>query len=112
MEAVTEFAKVWKQRIIPAVILFWLASCSGHEASMADTSCEAKAARNALDSSCVIELARTEIAKHKRLSYSKYSVHFDARENEWVIMAYNESDPPDSHTFVLIGPDGALRSIK
>jgi hypothetical protein len=93
-----------------------LASCDSRTASTPaaanDAMCAAKATQGALDEACAIEIAKGEIARQlKGVHYSKYTARFDTKDRQWVVMAYDENGPPDSHTFLLISPTGKVEQI-
>jgi hypothetical protein len=102
--------------VLVTIIVACFAACGrGSGRSFADScnsSCAAKASRGALDKACVVELAKAEIAKRlKDRHYSKYTAHFDAKYRQWTVVAYNDNDPPDSETYLLISPKGDLLKI-
>jgi hypothetical protein len=43
--------------------------------------------------------------------FAKFKVTSDRERGRWVVMAYNEDDPQDSHTYLLIGPRGSVERI-
>jgi hypothetical protein len=107
------------KHVIPVIIAIvtaaFMASCDGkgtQAPASGDSTCENKASRGALDEACVIEIAKAAILKQvKGVQYSKYTVRFDSQDHHWVVMAYDENGPPDSHTFVLIGPTGTVEDV-
>jgi hypothetical protein len=102
------------------LIFVWVATalgaCNQRQGELTNTglteSCEAKVSRRTLDESCVIELSKREIATRLGSTYTKYSVRFDPVEKLWIVMAYNEDGPPDSHTFLSISTDGQLKDFR
>jgi hypothetical protein len=101
--------------VIAVLILVFaavLSACGQPKGQLAD-SCEAQASRGAMDESCVIEISKREVAT--RLGdtvYTKYSVRFDSTEKLWIVMAYNENGPPDSHVYVSIAPNGEIKDLR
>jgi len=74
--------------------------------------CTRKAEKSSLDESCVIEIARTEIStRFQDANYETYKVRFDNHRRSWIVMAYNESGPPDSHTYLEISSKGQVIAV-
>jgi len=100
---------------IVAVTAALLSACNGKAGSAqtaSNSACENKASRGALDEPCVIEIAKGAILQRvKGVNYSKYTARYDPEDRHWVVMAYDENGPPDSHTFVLIGPTGKVEEV-
>ena len=103
------------QLTIAVVTAALLASCDGKTASAqisGNSTCEDKASRGVLDEACAIEIAKAAISKRvKGVQYSKYTARYDSQDRHWVVMAYDEKGPPDSHTFVLISPAGKVEEV-
>jgi hypothetical protein len=102
--------------VIVAVFATAVSGCGqpkGHFADVkSDESCKARASKSAMDESCVIQLSKKEIATRLGgIAYAKYTVRFDSTEQLWIVMAYNENGPPDSHTFLSISPTGEIKDF-
>jgi hypothetical protein len=89
-----------------------LSACGQPKDQLAD-SCEIKAARSAIDESCVTEISKREVATRLgNTVYAKYNVRFDSAEKLWFVMAYNENGPPDSHVYLSIAPNGEVKEFR
>jgi len=98
-------------------VMMWLAGCKKPTGSSRPSAiserCSAESKRDALDNACVIEITQSEIARRfGGKHYTNYSVRFDKEANHWLVMAYDEDGPPDSHTFVLITPGGIVEQVR
>lgn len=97
-----------------AAIAGVLTACNvgGASGQTDNSTCAAKASRGALDEACAVEIAKAAISKQvKGVHYSKYNARFDPQDRHWVVMAYDENGPPDSHTFVVIDPTGKVEEV-
>jgi hypothetical protein len=98
--------------LVLALVLV-VAGCAKPVDQSSNESCETKASKAALDESCVIELSKKEIATRLNGTvYGKYQVTFDPVEKLWIVMAYNEKGPPDSHVYLSITPTGEVKDLR
>jgi hypothetical protein len=66
-----------------------------------------------MDKSCAIELSKKEITSRLgSAAYAKYTANFDPAEKLWVVTAYNEDGPPDSHVYLSITTTGEVRDFR
>ena len=74
--------------------------------------CDRKAEQDSLDEGCALEIAKAEIlTRVKDAKYENFKVRFDKDRRSWIVMAYNENGPPDSHTYLEISANGQVVGI-
>jgi hypothetical protein len=90
-----------------------LIGCAKSGEQHLNESCQAKASKGVMDPACVVELSKREIAARlHNTAYAKYNVRFDPDDEIWVVMAYNENGPPDSHVYLSITPTGEVKDFR
>jgi hypothetical protein len=104
-------------RLLLAVVIISLAAavsgCARPKDQLANDSCQVKASKAGLDEPCAIELSKREIAARLGdTTYAKYNARFDPAERLWIVMAYNEDGPPDSHVYLSITPTGQVKDFR
>jgi hypothetical protein len=102
--------------VLAAVVLATavvVAACAQPKDQFANDSCEVKASKAAVDESCAIELSKPEVAARLGdTAYAKYNARFDPAERLWIVMAYNEDGPPDSHVYLSITLTGKVTDFR